>query len=175
MFTRSLAGSAIHGALAGAIGSSCMTVLRMVAHRHGWVQQMVPQAVEAWVTRGLKKQNGQESHSIVEHHVRDQLLHLGYGASWGAAFGSVQQRVPAKGAGAAIGFGLGLWAFGSLVLFPALRIGKPAWRSDLRENAVNVSAHLLYATVTAFLVEEFGRQAADQPRSYGHSRHARVG
>src|SRR5690349_15491787 len=38
----------IHGALAGALGAATMTVLRMVAHRAGWIQAMVPQAVEVW-------------------------------------------------------------------------------------------------------------------------------
>jgi len=173
MSNRSLVQALEHGAIAGVIGASTMTVLRMLAHRAGWVQQMVPQAVEAWVQRGSRSTGSRDNLAL--RHVSDQLLHFAYGATWGAAFGAARRRVRGRATWLTLGFGLGQWAFGSMLLFPALGIGKPAWRSGARENAVNVAAHLLYAGVSAFLLEEYRRQENDQPRSYLGSRFARVG
>ena len=173
--THSIAGAAAHGAIAGVIGASSMTVLRMFAHRAGWVQQMVPQAVEAWASRAAVRHGAPAPRGLATRHVADQLLHFGYGATWGALFGVLHARAAANGPGSAVGFGLIQWAFGSMLLFPALNIGKPPWRSGSRENFVNVTAHLAYAALTSFLVEELRRQETDQPRTYEGSRHARLG
>jgi len=167
-----MASAAVHGAIAGVIGASCMTVLRMLAHRAGLLDQMVPQAVERWA-RGRKR--SQTLGDLAEQHLADQVLHLGYGMVWGAAYGALTQARAKNGAAQGLGFGLVQWAFGSMVLFPALKIARPAWRAEPVELAINVGAHLLYGGVTSFLTEEFDRQKHDQPRSYFEARTSRVG
>jgi hypothetical protein len=162
----------VHGAIAGVIGASCMTVFRMLAHRAGLLEQMVPQAVERWA-RGRKR--SQTLGDVAAQHAADQLLHLGYGMAWGALYGACFHDSKLGGVKQASGFALFQWAFGMLALFPALKIARPAWRQDALENGLNVTAHLLYGGVTAFLTEEFRRQAETQPRSYLGSRHARIG
>lgn len=144
----------LHGALAGANGAATMTVLRMVAHRAGLIDQMVPQKVEQWARRktGKKRRAVAGSYRVVDH-----VLHVGYGATWGAILGAVQPSAKPSVVGT-LGFGIGVWALGSMVIFPALRVGPPAWRSGATENTVNVAAHLLYAGVTSFLLDEFSRQ-----------------
>lgn len=129
-----------------------MTVLRMLAHRAGLIDQMVPQKVEQWVARqaGLPRPRA----AALDRSL-DQVLHVGYGAAWGALFGAL---TPVPSAGRAAAFGVGLWALGSCALFPLLGIGRAAWRSSASENALNITAHLAYAAVTAFLAEEFARQ-----------------
>lgn len=172
--SRSLAGSLAHGAVAGVIGAGCMTLLRMVAHRARVLDQMVPQAVETWVTARHGLFRSRAPLGLPARHLVDQLLHFGYGASWGKLYGFLQARGVPNSPTTVTLFGVTQWAFGALVLFPALGIGKPAWEQDARENVVNVAAHLLYAGVTAFLVEEFARQERDQPRTYWGSRRARL-
>lgn len=152
---RDLVDRIIHGALAGMNGATTMTVLRMLAHRFGLVNQMVPQKVEQWVRR---KSGTGTARVPALHRVLDHVLHLGYGATWGALYGALFGGRRRSHVAPAVGFGLAQWAFGMMVLFPALGIGRPADRSRPRENAVNVASHLLYAAVTAFLVEEFARQ-----------------
>ena len=66
----------IHGALAGGIGAATMTVLRMLAHRAGLIEQMVPQAVEAWAQHQLPVHVPAGPNSRSLHHVADQGLHL---------------------------------------------------------------------------------------------------
>lgn len=146
----------IHGALAGIDGAATMTVLRMLAHRLGLVDEMVPQKVEHWARRvtGVG-----EARVPALHRVLDTALHFAYGASWGALYGALFGGRRRSHAVSALGFGAALWGFGMLVLFPALGIGRPAWRSRPRENAVNLAVHFVYAEVTGFLVDEFGRQS----------------
>lgn len=162
----------VHGALAGALGAATMTVLRMVAHRAGWIQAMVPQAVEVWAKDRSPFAWPKRAEA---HHVADQLLHLGYGGFAGAAYGLAQ--APRPGARPIRAFELGalLWVFGSFVLFPALKIARPPWRASPREEAVNLGAHLLYGAVTVYLLDEFERQKRTQPFAHLLMRHAKVG
>lgn len=159
----------IHGALAGALGAASMTVLRLMAHRAGWIEAMVPQAVEVWVKEHTALTRPR---TPATHHVADQLLHLGYGAFWGGVYGLAAPRAtPAR----ALGLGSAIWALGSMVLFPALKIARPPWRAKPREEIVNVAAHAVYGAVTAYLLDELESQARHQPLSYRRMLHADVG
>ena len=160
----------VHGALAGALGAAQMTVLRLLAHRAGWIDAMVPQAVEVWAKdeSPLPSPKGAAS-----HHVADQLLHLGYGGAMGVAY-ALARRGPARPS-RAIELGAGLWAFAAFVMFPALGIARPVWRASLREELVNLSAHLGYGAVTVYLLDELERQKHTEPFQHRLMRHARVG
>jgi hypothetical protein len=162
----------VHGALAGALGAATMTVLRMVAHRAGWIQAMVPQAVEVWAKDGTGLPWPKRAES---HHVADQLLHLGYGGLAGAAYGLAQSPRPGAKPSRALELGMALWVFGSFVLFPALKIARPPWRAAPREEAINLAAHLTYGAVTAYLLDEFERQKRTEPFTRAMMRHAKVG
>jgi hypothetical protein len=173
MKTRSsIRSSLVHGALAGALGAATMTVLRMVAHRAGWIEAMVPQAVEVWAK---DKSPLPWPRRVESHHVADQLLHLGYGAAAGSAYALSHPGSQRGNPELAMGFGTALWVFGSFVLFPVLRIARPAWRATAREELVNLGAHLLFGAVTVYLLDEFERQSKSEPFAHWRMRHARVG
>jgi hypothetical protein len=165
----------VHGALAGALAAATMTVLRMFAHRAGLIQAMVPQAVEVWAR---DKSDVPWPERAEAHHVADQLLHLGYGAAAGSAYALLraERNSQAKpSVSVAAGLGTALWVFGSFVLFPALRIARPPWRAKGSEEMVNLAAHLLYGTVTVYLLDELESQKRTQPMRQAFMRHARVG
>lgn len=164
----------VHGVLAGALGAATMTVLRLVAHRAGWIQAMVPQAVEVWVKDKSRLPWPRRPEA---HHVADELLHLGYGGAAGGAYALLRARGEGAKPSLALASELGtaLWVFGSFVLFPALEIARPPWRAKPREELVNLAAHLLYGAVTVYLLDEFERQKRTQPMTQGWMRHARVG
>jgi hypothetical protein len=164
--------TAAHGAIAGTIAAGCMTVLRMLAHRAGLIEQMPPQAVEVWMKDRSKL--GIDAPAAA-HHAADQLIHLGYGLVWGGLYGGSFGARAERDVRHALGLGLFLWAFGSAAVFPALKIAKPPWRSGPAENAVNIGAHLAFGAVTIFLLDEFERQKLTQPRLLAHARHARIG
>jgi hypothetical protein len=149
-----------------------MTALRMAAHRAGWLEVMVPQAVEVWARDRTHLTH--VASDTASHHVADQLLHLGYGAAAGSLYAGLSRRQPPS-ATRAVAFGSLLWAFGSALLFPALRIARPLWRASAREELVNFGAHALYGAVTVYLVDELERQRATQPKSWLGVQRARVG
>jgi hypothetical protein len=163
---------AVLGAVAGVIGAGGMTVLRMVAHRAGLIDRMVPQAVEHALERGAG-----ERAPVAGARATDQALHLGYGLAAGALYGATIDRPSraAPHAGRALAYGAAVWAFGSMVLLPGLRIARPAWRRGLAENAVDLAAHLAYAGITAFVAGEFARQEEESPRAGHPDSPARVG
>lgn len=163
----------IHGALAGALGAAAMTVLRLTAHRAGWIEAMVPQAVEVWAKEHSPLTRPRTPPT---HHVADQLLHLGYGGFSGGVYGlyvSLTRRRPSPTR--AVALGAALWALGSLILFPALKIARPPWRAAPREELVNMSAHALYGAVTVYMLDELESQARRQPLSYRRMLRSDVG
>lgn len=162
----------VHGALAGALGAATMTVLRMFAHRAGWIQAMVPQAVEVWAKDRSRLPWPRRAEA---HHVADQLLHLCYGGAAGSAYALTHAAGEHAELSRAIELGTALWAFGSFVLFPALKIARPPWRASPNEELVNLGAHLLYGAVTVYLLDEFERQKRTAPFTRTMMRHTRVG
>jgi uncharacterized membrane protein YagU involved in acid resistance len=144
------------GLIGGAAGAGCMSVLRMAARRWGLIDVTPPQATKAKLTEMV----GMAPDSGGAHHLLDSLVHLGVGLTGGALYGAVARpgRRPALAGGAL--FGLGVWAAAFGVLAPALGITKSPFRATLKENAVNVGAHLLYGTAIALVTGELGRQAA---------------
>ena len=155
----------IHGALGGVIGAACMTVVRMLAHRNGVIRQMVPQAVEAWAHHRAPITLPPLPSQRAIHHAADQAMHLAYGATFGATYGLLlgKRRATPAVMGAV---GLGVWALGSFMLLPALRIMRPEWRAKPQEIAVNVAAHLLYAAALGLVTDEFEAQTISQPLQY---------
>jgi len=151
-----------------------MTALRMLAHRMKWIDQMVPQAVEAKAKHHLPKLRSALPSQRAVHHLADQLMHLGYGSALGAAYGLVLGRQPAS-LKLVASYGLGVWGFGSFVLLPALNIMRPEWRAKPAEIAVNLTAHLLYAGTVALLTEELEAQSYRQPIHYPASLVAKTG
>lgn len=158
----SLLRQTIHGALGGATGAACMTVFRMLARRAGLIDDMVPQAVETWLKRRDILPLPSLPRQRAAHHLVDQLLHLGYGASLGALYGVTLGRKRASAIRAA-SFGVGSWFVGSFVLLPAFRVMRPEWRAKPAEVLVNLSAHLVYAAALALLDDEFEQQSVFQP------------
>jgi hypothetical protein len=164
----------VHGALGGALAAACMTVVRMVAHRAGLIRQMVPQAVEVWAYHHAPlSHRSSQSHSAL-HHVADQAIHLGYGATLGAVYGALSGRNhinPTK----ILGYGVANWVFGSCLLLPSLGVLRPVWRARVPEIAVDLSAHLLYAAALGLVMDEMEAQTLTQPRQYPLSLVAKTG
>lgn len=162
---------ALLGGVAGVIGASGMTVVRMLAHRAGLIDQMVPQAIE----QGLERRAGRPPDPGISR-AADQALHLGYGLVMGALYSAVvsrPRRKPKTLRSAA--YGLAHWAFGSMVLLPGLRVARPAWRRGAAEIVVDIVAHVVYSEITSFVATEFARQEDQSPRAGHPGSPARVG
>jgi hypothetical protein len=151
--------TALHGAVAGVIAAGTMTFVRLLARRGGMIDTMVPQAVEQWARQEI----GAGTHNPGTHTAADQALHLAYGAIWGAGYGLCAGRRRAIPKPATV-LGVAQWIVGPTILLPALGIAPAPWRTSTAELAINLAAHALYAGITAFVTDEFSRQARDPRR-----------
>jgi hypothetical protein len=139
-----------------------MNPVRLAARRAGLIDKMVPQAVEEWASHrsGVEPPGGPAG-----HHLSDQVLHLAYGAAWGALYGLASRPGRSGSVPRGVTLGLGVWAAGFFGLVPLLRIARPAWRARAGETAVNVAAHLVFGVVTALEADERARQPHRRPTS----------
>lgn len=135
---------------------------------------MVPQAVEAKAKHQFPALRSALPSQRALHHLADQVLHLGYGSGLGAVYGLFLGKRPSSFT-RSLGYGVAVWGLGSFVLLPALKIMRPEWRAKPAEIAVNLTAHLLYASVVALLTEEFETQSYVQPLHYPASLLAKTG
>jgi hypothetical protein len=143
----------VYGALAGLNGAACMSALRMAAHRLGLIDRMPPQVLEEW----LVARSGSAHLDDAGHHVADHLLHLGIGGTCGLVYAAVLSR---RGRPLVTGaaFGLAIWAVAFSALLPRSGATRHAADSRPAENAVNVTAHVLFGAVTGLMTDELARQ-----------------
>jgi hypothetical protein len=161
----------VYGALAGAMGAACMTVIRMAARRRGVIEKTVPQAAEEW----LASRTGRPAAHPAVHHVADTVMHLGYGATLGACLGALVRGRSSSMIPRGAGFGIATWIFGSWILLPLLGVQGGAWRKSAGENAIDVLAHLTFGLATALVGDELQAQTDRGPASATSLRRARVG
>jgi hypothetical protein len=143
----------VYGALGGAVGSACMTALRLAARRRGAIDKTVSQTAEEWL---VDRAGVHVPREPALHHALDQALHVGYGATLGAAYGLLVGRRNGQAGGAL--FGVATWLFGSWLLMPSLGAKRAPWRKSLVENATDLAAHTVYGVVTALVAGEMHRQ-----------------
>jgi hypothetical protein len=161
----------IYGALSGAIGAACMTVIRFGARRHGFIDKTVSQTAEEWLAVRMESRT---PHDPALHHLLDQLLHTGYGAFLGIIYGWVRRRhEPVSSLGAL--FGVATWLGGSWLLMPMLGAKRPPWRKGIGPNAVDLLAHLAYGVAVDLVAGEMKGQHNHRPSSDARRWLARVG
>ncbi len=160
------------GALGGAVGAGCMTLLRMVARRRGLIDKTVSQSMEEWVAK--RATNGRDGHPAL-HHLADQLMHFGYGATLGALYGFAIPNRRSRAPGRGSLFGMGTWLFGSWVLLPLLGAKAPPWRKLGKENATDLLAHVLYGIATGIVGEELALQRGRRATSDAARRLTAIG
>jgi uncharacterized membrane protein YagU involved in acid resistance len=145
----------IEGMIGGMVGAAAMTVVRLLAHRAGMVDEMVPQHIEqTFASRaGIDPPGGSTAHQMVS-----QVMHEGYGMACGALFaaagGGRRRRTWLEG----VAFGATVWLVSMFGFGPLVGLPRTPWRANRVENAVNVLSHLVFGMATALVTSEFGHQ-----------------
>lgn len=74
-----------------------------------------------------------------------QVVHYGFGATWGAVYGLARATFPAVGGTAGLlGFSTGVWLVGDVVILPAFRLSAPATEYPVQNHAYALVAHVAY-------------------------------
>jgi hypothetical protein len=154
-------GAVIRGAVAGAIGTVAMDIFWYTRYRNGGGEQQ-PLAWEfsgpsTWDSVPAPAQVGRRLYEGLLRRPLDErwarltnnVMHWGYGVAWGSALGVVAGSLPRRHLLDGPVFGASVWA-SSYVTLPLAGLYKPIWRYSVGELAPDLSAHLIYGTVTDF-------------------------
>ncbi|WP_127502103.1 DUF1440 domain-containing protein [Actinoplanes solisilvae] len=154
-------GAVTRGLIAGAIGTMAMDALLYWRYRRGggkddflswefsktvltWDDAPAPAQVGRRLFEGLFQRTLPDSQAKLVNNI----MHWGYGIVNGGAYGLLAGSLPKARIAYGPFFGAGVWLAGYAVLPPA-GLYKPIWEYDAKVLANDLSAHLLFGTVTA--------------------------
>ncbi|MEJ7747935.1 MAG: DUF6789 family protein [Candidatus Limnocylindrales bacterium] len=147
--TRGTLGSAAIGSLAGIAAALVMSALMIAGKRAGLMPEHPPEEI----ARAALSIDG----SAPDEELTEPLaavLHLGFGAAMGAAFGVIHRFTQPIAPAAVQGvlFALGTWAVSYLGWVPALGIMPRADRDVPGRQPVMIAAHVVYGAVLGSIV-----------------------
>jgi len=136
-----VAASVGKGLFAGVVGTGAMTVSSTLEMKiRGRQGSSAPAEAAAKVLGVEPKGEAEEAHF-------SNLVHWGYGTSWGAARGLIGTAGLEGPSAAAAHFGV-VWGT-EQVMLPALGVAPPFWRWGVKEVAIDTLHHLVYAGATS--------------------------
>ncbi|MBA3508566.1 MAG: DUF1440 domain-containing protein [Thermoleophilaceae bacterium] len=128
------------GLVAGAVGTAAMTAVQTaVAKARDQEDSTTPAEVAKRIIRGVLQRDVPEEKTELLNNV----MHWGYGTSWGAVYGLVQGTVAGSAFKHGALFGAGVWS-ASLVQLPAMKLAPPVWEYPPAELALEVGYHVVY-------------------------------
>ncbi len=128
------------GLVAGAVGTAAMTAVQTaVAKARDQEDSTTPAEVAKRIIRGVLQRDVPEDKTGLLNNV----MHWGYGTSWGAVYGLVQGTVAGSAFKHGAVFGAGVWS-ASLVQLPAMKLAPPVWEYPPTELALEVGYHVVY-------------------------------
>ena len=137
----------LHGMAAGLVAAGVMSTVRLLAHRAGLIDRMVPQILQERAAGAA----GLDPGGSAGHQLAAEAIHHGVSLAAGGALGAVTAT---PGFAAGVAYGLAIWAVDALGLLPALRVRRVGGRT------VDLIAHGLFGATVAFAM----RELASQPR-----------
>jgi uncharacterized membrane protein YagU involved in acid resistance len=139
------------GALAGLVATVPMTVAMVVLQRFLPKYQRYPLPPEQ-ITLKMIAEKGAISHlDDPERTIAAGILHFGIGALGGACYSVAAKVIPAPSVPRGIGFGLLVWLTGYMGWLPALGILQPATKHPAQRNALMITAHVVWGSVTGLV------------------------
>lgn len=132
---------------AGLVAAGVMSTVRLLAHRAGLIDRMVPQVLQERAAGAA----GLDPGGSAGHQLAAEAIHHGVSLAAGGALGAVTAT---PGFAAGVAYGLAIWAVDALGLLPALRVRRVGGRT------VDLIAHGLFGATVAFAM----RELASQPR-----------
>jgi hypothetical protein len=136
---------------AGLIAAGVMSAARLLAHRAGLIERMVPQVLEerAAGEAGIDLPGGDAAHQLAA-----EVMHHGVGLTAGGLLGAA---TPEPGLATGAAYGLAIWVVDALGLMPALRVER------VGGHVVDAVAHAVFGVVLAFGMRELALQPRLRP------------
>jgi uncharacterized membrane protein YagU involved in acid resistance len=132
-----------------------MSSLMIGAKRAGFVGGMPPEKITAAMLRRTGIGHGGDQQDVLA-----AVLHFGFGAAAGAAFGVIAPKRLMVRVPAGVAYGAAIWGVSYMGWVPALGIMPPAQRDRRDRQAVMLGAHLIYGTALAVMIGPRGRDVS---------------
>ena len=141
----------LRGMTAGLVAAGVMSAARLLAHRAGLIDRMVPQVVQERVAgeAGMIRPRGQAAQQLAA-----EAIHHGVSLTAGAVLGAATGK---PGLPTGVGYGLAIWLVDVLGLMPALGVRRLGGRS------VDAAAHAIFGAALALAMRELASQRRLQP------------
>jgi uncharacterized membrane protein YagU involved in acid resistance len=152
----SLGGSVGRGLAAGVVGTAAMTGVQL-AVRKARGERLDTPVPRRWADAPAPAQAAKKAadavgkgRSVTKQQVPllTTVMHWGYGAWWGAAYGAIAHAVRPDPVAAGPILGIGVWAAAYAELVP-LGIYEPPWRYPASELVLDLGYHLVYGGAVA--------------------------
>lgn len=150
----------VQGALAGLLGVAAMVGVITTLRRNLLTTEQLNAAKthpEKIVERAAAMAGFDEIPDTTRRHLGD-LIHFGYGATWGALYASLPHSRAVGPVAGGLALAGGLWAFGFNVLMPVLGVQAGPWTWGKREFILTTSAHVAYGLVTTGTLDQLRKQ-----------------
>lgn len=136
---------------AALIAAGVMSAVRLLAHRAGLIDRMVPQVLQerAAGSAGIDLPGGKAAHQLAA-----EVIHHAVSLAFGGLLGAATAR-PRLITG--VGYGLAIWGIDALGLLPMLRVDRVGGR------AVDAVAHAVFGGVLALAMQELASQSRLTP------------
>jgi hypothetical protein len=153
----------LRGMAAGLVAAGVMSTVRLLAHRAGLIDRMVPQVLQerAAGAADLDVPGGSAGHQLAA-----EAIHQGVSLAAGGALGAITAT---PGFAAGVAYGLAIWAVDAVGLLPALRVERVGGRT------VDLIAHGLFGATVAFAMRELASQPRLEPEPSAIPLRRRVG
>jgi uncharacterized membrane protein YagU involved in acid resistance len=145
------------GAVAGLGATVPMTVAMELMLRMLPEEEQYPLAPRIITMKAADSVDLKSEMNETERTTATLVSHFAYGASVGALYAPVREKIPLPPVAAGACYGLAVWAGSYLGLLPALGVLRPATEHPVRRTALMIAAHLVWGAAlgaTAPLVEE---------------------
>jgi uncharacterized membrane protein YagU involved in acid resistance len=156
----------LNGALAGFMASLPMSVAMLIMHRLLPEHEQYPLPPHEITAELAEKADREEHLNEPEHTMATTVSHFAYGAVTGTLYAATAKHMfPNPAIGGAV-FGLAVWAGSYLGWLPALGILSSATEHPPRRNALMITAHLIWGSVTGILVDQLEHRDGSHSSSF---------
>ena len=159
-----LIGPAVGGLAAGVAGTVAMGGMSFLLRRMVEPNEPISKTHYEQVVEWIAEKSGREEEIDPASRVRQgEMLHLGFGASWGLVFAVMFHRRKVRPVVHGSIYGVALWtgAFGGYL--PALGISRSLKNMNAYEFFRTLVCHLTYAITTVTFLKAFRSRAVNTP------------
>ena len=151
----------LRGMTAGLVAAGVMSAVRLIAHRAGLIDRMVPQVLQERAAGAAGIDVPSSAHQLAA-----EALHHGVSLAAGGALGALTTR-PSVTVGVA--YGVAIWVVNALALLPALRVQR------VGGGGVDAVAHGIFGAALALAMRELASQPRLTPKPAAAPLRAHVG